>query len=174
MNRRLLVLTLILTAALAGNLAPRLKVGAASSTLSTQDYIDIHHLYGRYAYAADRSDGKAWADNFTPDGEFYGPNTVRDGNHTLSGRQQIAAFLKGPAAQMPAVRHNYSNIVITPTSTGATANAYLVLTNLESTPPSIIGGGYYEDVLVKTGEGWRFKKRSYFATIAKAAQQSSR
>lgn len=59
--------------------------------------------------------------------------------------------------------------VITPTATGAAGSAYLVLANLESTPPSVMGGGVYDDVIVKTSEGWRFKKRTYLATSQKPA-----
>ena len=40
----------------------------------------------------------------------------------------------------------------------ATRSAYVILVDLAQTP-AITGGGVYEDVIVRTPEGWRFKKR---------------
>jgi len=175
MTRRKALAALLAVAVVAFGAAMMRPGMQARAALTTQDYIDIQQLYARYAHAADRSDGKAWSEVFTPDGQFYGPGTIPANNGLLDGRAQIAAFLKGPVLERPAVRHNYSNIVITPTVTGAAGSAYLVLTNLETA--SIIGGGTYDDVLVKSAEGWRFKKRTYMATARKPvpqAQTSSR
>jgi hypothetical protein len=177
--RKGLVAAVLVGVLLAGTAVVRLvfPVGVSAEgagALTTQDYLDIQKLYARYAMAADRQDGKSWSETFTPDGEFYAPFTIKENNNTLKGRDQIAAFLKGPARERPAIRHFYSNITINPAPTGATGNAYMILTNLESNPPSISGGGFYEDVIVKTGDGWRFKKRTYIATLPKPAQTTSR
>ena len=52
----------------------------SASTLTMEDYVEIQHLYSRYHWAADARNGKAWADLFTPDGEFI------SGSSTTKGR----------------------------------------------------------------------------------------
>ena len=146
-----------------GAFALRLS-GADAKTLTAQDYADIMQLYYRYAQALDRSDGQAWAATFTPDGQIYAPPPgVIPGNGLLDGRQAIAAYVKGSAKEFPGVHHVTVNVSLEKTPTGAKGVAYLLLTTLESSPPRFTGGGLYDDILVKTSEGWHFKKRTYLA-----------
>ncbi len=46
-----------------------------------------------------------------------------------------------------------------------TGSAYVMLVDLAKNP-AISGGGVYNDVIVKTAAGWKFKKRSYFPEAA--------
>jgi hypothetical protein len=59
--------------------------------------------------------------------------------------------------------HFSTNHVIEPSPEGATGKQYLVVLNIgENGQPSAINqGGHYDDIYVKTAQGWRFKMRNY-------------
>ena len=48
---------------------------------------------------------------------------------------------------------------ITATPEGAKGSVYLLIVNVGVQPPAIISASKYDDTLVKTPQGWRFKKR---------------
>lgn len=136
--------TVLLTLAGAG---PALaQVGA----LATQDYIEIHELYARYNHAMDLGlgAGQGVADTFTEDGVL---------NKTTGGRQALAELAKraggGPR------RHITTSIVLTPTPDGVKGQAYYFLVDASSKEFNLTQGGQYDDTIVKTGKGWRFKTR---------------
>ena len=56
-------------------------------------------------------------------------------------------------------RHFNANLVITPTPDGAKGSVYLLLFNARNIPATIVETAIYDDTLVKTPQGWRFKKR---------------
>lgn len=56
-------------------------------------------------------------------------------------------------------RHIYTNLRITPTSEGAHGFVYFNQLDVSTKPPTNTVSGIYEDTLVKTPDGWRFKKR---------------
>ena len=58
--------------------------------------------------------------------------------------------------------------MITPTPEGATGQVYLVLVDFATKPASIATSANYSDELVKTAQGWRFKKRSTKGDVAPA------
>ena len=58
-------------------------------------------------------------------------------------------------------RHIYSGLVITPTPEGAKGSVYLLTFNVTAKPPFVDHSGIYEDWLVKTRDGWKYKKRIY-------------
>lgn len=49
--------------------------------------------------------------------------------------------------------------MITGTPEGAKAAIYLLTINVGVNPPVILAAGRYDDTLVKTPQGWRFKTR---------------
>ena len=120
--------------------------------LTAQDYIEIQQLYARYAWAADAGDGDAFAATFVPDGnyddQFKGTDALR--------RLVIMARDERHATNW---RHWNSNLSIMPSAEGATGLVYLMLVDISVAPPVILSSGHYEDSLVKTSQGWRFKKR---------------
>src|SRR5437867_3731059 len=128
------------------------------SKLTADDYAEIHNLYARYNYAYDSSNAEMYGGVFTTDGEFV------VGDRVLHGRKEIGDLTKGRGAvkSRPKIFHVGSSVVVDPSPEGAKGSSYVVLMDLQKNP-AISGGGVYEDVLVKTKEGWRFKKRSYFA-----------
>jgi hypothetical protein len=58
------------------------------------------------------------------------------------------------------VKHWNTNLMITPSPEGASGQVYLVLVDFTSKPISIVTSATYSDELVKTAQGWRFKKRA--------------
>jgi hypothetical protein len=56
------------------------------------------------------------------------------------------------------LRHFTVNLVITPTPEGAKGSVYLLF-NARSIPAMILETAIYDDTLIKTPQGWRFKKR---------------
>ena len=64
------------------------------------------------------------------------------------------------------VRHLYPNHVITPTPTGAVGVVDMLMIGLGGDPNKIEYDGYYDDVYVKTPQGWRFKSRTHHAVLS--------
>ena len=158
-------------AAAAGMIGGIAGIKAAAPKLSSQDYNEIQALYSRYAHAFDSSNPEMYANVFTPDGEFV------IGERVLKGRKEIGALAEtfGPVRERPKIFHVNSNVLIEPSPEGAKGSAYVVLMDLAKNP-AITGGGVYQDSIVRTPDGWRFKKRVYFAEPAPppATQTSSR
>lgn len=129
------------------------------ATLTAADYIELQQLVARYSYALDMhgGDGSAYAALFTPDGSL---------GTQAKGTAQLAAFAaqtnkdrSGPAF----ARHFVTNVVIKPAPEGATGRSYLLTLDIseDGQPAKMIGGGHYDDVYVKTPQGWRIKSRNY-------------
>lgn len=151
--------------------------------LSTQDYIDIQQLASRYAFLIDTctNGGNDFADLFTPDGEF----SVSQAWGTAGGKPT-----KGRAALVSAaggdgkggcrdaktlmgygISHISVNHVITPTAQGAVGKSYLLAIGVGGDPTTIERQGGYEDVYVKTADGWRFQSRVHvFPNLRESVQ----
>jgi SnoaL-like domain len=127
--------------------------------LTAADYVEIQQLVARYSYAVDThaDNGYAYADLFTADGTFG----------KTKGREALAELARttqkdrgGPAY----TRHFLTNVIIYPTPEGARGSQYLMALDVSEggKPSSIVHGGRYEDVYVKTAAGWRFKSRQLY------------
>jgi hypothetical protein len=131
--------------------------GATAAVAFTgADYAEIQQLVARYSYAVDThaDNGYAYADLFAPDGAF-GQTT---------GREQLAALARKTQPERAGpnyARHFLTNVIIRPSSDGATGTQYLIAIDVGEggKPSTIVHGGRYEDVYVKTPQGWRFKSR---------------
>lgn len=133
----------------------------AGGSLTAADYVEIQQLVARYAYAVDThaDNGYAYADLFAPDGVFGGASTT-------TGREALAKLARSTQAERGGpsyTRHYLTNVIIYPTPEGARGNQYLVAIDVSEggKPSSIVHGGRYEDVYVRTPDGWRFKSREY-------------
>jgi len=156
---------------------------ASSSTkamvLTAQDYIDIQQLAARYAYAIDKctNSGYDYADLYTPDGVFsIADENGVPGTARFEGRDRLAEAAgggKGGCIDPKTVPDRYSmghivaNHVISPTAEGATGKSYLLVVGFGDPtaketvrqPVRAYAWGGYDDVYVKTANGWRFKSR---------------
>jgi len=63
-----------------------------------------------------------------------------------------------------------ANHLIEPSPEGATGKVYLLVIDIgqDGQPTSVNMGGHYEDVYVKTAEGWKIKTRNFYRS--KSAQ----
>lgn len=144
--RRTLVGTLLIVMFAVAGAWVHAQSGAAG-TLSAQDYVDIQQLYAKYNWTIDAGDIEGYVALYTPDGSF----------NTFNGAEGLRTFMKN--RQAGTRRHWNSNLVIAPTAGGASGKVYLLLVDVGQKPPVISSAARYEDELVKTAAGWRFKKR---------------
>jgi hypothetical protein len=147
---------------------------APARALSAQDYIDIRALASRYAYGldtgAENGTGSVYADVFAEDAEFHGPPATPGGApFNAVGREELRKF-GIPGRGNAYIRHFMTNHLIEASPEGARGKVYLLVIDIgrEGKPTSVNMGGHYEDVYVKTAEGWRIKSRNFYRS--KSAQ----
>ncbi|MBM3777325.1 MAG: nuclear transport factor 2 family protein [Acidimicrobiia bacterium] len=148
--------------ALVGLCALSSTVRAEPPALTAQDYVDIEQLYATYVRVTDMGgggDGSDYAALFTPDGEFEQSGRINRGPDAL--KRMIAGFHAGLKKNGWSSRHTYAGLMITPTPEGARGSVYALIFNVTTRPPFVDHSGVYEDTLVKTADGWRFKKRIF-------------
>ena len=125
--------------------------------LTADDYIAIQQLYATYAQALDRGEGDRFAATFVEDGEFTGgrgPGHADEDRKPRKGTPALTAM-----GSRSGTRHFTANLVITPGPDGVKGSCYLLLYNARTVPPSFVETAIYDDTLVKTAQGWKFKKR---------------
>jgi hypothetical protein len=147
-------------------LAQKAATGASRPVmeLTALDYYEIEQLSRKYAWAIDTcgNDGFDYADLYTPDGVFI---SGEDGQH-WEGREKLAEAAGGngrgcPFVQMP-LTHVIVNLVIEATPDGATGKSYLIYPGKHGEFVDDKHNGHdggYQDMYVKTAQGWRFKQR---------------
>ena len=135
---------------------------ASAQTLSAADHLEIQQLYARYNHTMDGGDAEGWADTFGADGMF----------RNATGRDALVEFATNlHKNRIGIARHWNTNLVVTPTAEGADGTCYFMLWNTGVRPPTITVSGKYNDKLVKTADGWRFKMRSTVADEPAASRQ---
>ena len=171
----------LLAAAFLG--ATLLGLGGTSAQQSTPtpvltalDYLEIEQLVYRYGYALDTGadNGFAYADLYAPDATFTGTNQGPNGR-TYQGRDRLAALSRGGKRGPNFVSHYVMNVVIEPAPGGAVGRTYVGIFDIgnggNGAKSRIDHGGLYNDVYVKTPQGWRFKSRSFFESTSGAPVQ---
>jgi hypothetical protein len=138
---------------------------SADPALNASDYLEIEQLVYEYGWALDsgENNGFAYADLYATDGAFTGTNQG-PGGRTYQGRDNLAALARGPQRGPLNVGHLVTNLIVTPTPSGAMGRVYVGIFDpgKPGTPPGAGHGGFYDDVYVKTPQGWRFSKRTYY------------
>jgi len=148
------------------------RAEAQGNAFTALDYAEIEQLGRRYAYGIDTcgNNGYEYADVFTEDGVFIDNNSdagfAAGGRVLAEGREALAALIGGGTrgCETPQVWTDWSHLMlnheITPTADGATGRIYLVQLGMEG-PGSVARHGGYEDVYVRTADGWRIKSRTH-------------
>ena len=140
----------VMCAMVVGLMSVTSVASAQSGKMTADDYVEIQQLYAQYAHTLDHlGDAEGWADTFTPDGVFA----------NSKGRDELVKFAEGFYGRGGSARHWNSQVLITPTADGADGSCYLLLVDTSSQPASITVSGIYNDKIVKTSSGWRFKER---------------
>jgi hypothetical protein len=133
----------------------------SGAALSAMDYVQINQLINRYAYAVDTGAdrGGMYAGLFAPDGKF-----LQRGGVSHTGREALAdvgyRYSRGPQS----VFHFLMSHAIEATPDGnARGMEQLVQITIgdDGQPSSIFGGGHYDDLYERAGDGWRFKQRQF-------------
>jgi len=143
------------------------------TSLTAQDYLDIRALANNYAYGLDTGadSGNLYASVFAEDGEFHGPPATPDSTvrFDAKGRDLLRTFAVGGRGSAY-VRHFVTNHLIEPSPEGAKGKVYLLVIDVgqDGKPTTVNMGGHYEDVYVKTTEGWKIKARNFYRS--KSAQ----
>ena len=133
----------------------------AQPVLSEQDRADIRSLVARYADALGRCAAGEYAGLFTSDGTFtsddfrsakhrelYGPKATLRGRDQLRQLVRTEEFCLDGRARPSASPRSVPMVTIEPSPEGARGSA------------AIGADGRYDDVYVKTAQGWRFKSRT--------------
>ena len=131
--------------------------GIQGQMVSTEDYLQIEQLYARNFHAIDTGSGVAFADTFTEDGELVngqGPGRANADRSPRKGRQALIL-----AGSNGGARHLMTNLVVNRTAEGAKGSIYLLMYNVRTIPATFVETAIYDDTLVKTPQGWRFKRR---------------
>lgn len=142
--------------------------GTRRPTLTAMDYIEIQQLLARYSFALDTGadNGYMYADLYLPDGVF----------NKSKGREELAALARGGRRGPTNVRNLSSFPIIKPSPEGATGIQYAQAINFGENrqPTELDHFGHYEDVYVKTADGWRFKSRTFVNESGSLRAQQTR
>jgi hypothetical protein len=132
--------------------------GRGSGALTGQDYGEIEALYARYSQGSDFRDGELFVSAFSDDATI-----VRANGSSIQGMTALVAERKernqGQTGDVGR-RHRTGSYLITPTAEGATGRAYYVLLDVTKRPAVTLFTGYYDDVFVRTSDGWRIQHRT--------------
>ena len=158
MPKRTLFVLLSLSILVAGTAWVRAQQKSAATSMTVQDYLEIQQLYANYAHMLDKGQGDRFAALFTADGEFTRGRAAGLANDVRTPLKGTPALVR--MGSTGGGRHFTTNLVITPTAEGANGSCYLLLCNARNIPATMTETAIYEDTLVKTKHGWRFKKRT--------------
>ena len=165
MRKTLGVMTLVLVGALAVGWSA--VQGQSPPTLTGQDYAEIEQLLARYYQGLDFEDMEMLGSVFAEDATYTLVGTE------LAGREAIVASVEQRITMRPPEherRHWQNNAVITPTAEGATGRTYWVSFEVSYVPPKPALSGHWDDIYVRTPDGWRIQDRKL--TINQALRES--
>jgi hypothetical protein len=166
----------------AGRFADVGSAAAQAGALTALDYQEITQLINRYAYGIDTcaNNGYDYANLFAADGVFVDRNSdagfAAGGRVLAQGRDALAALVGGGSrgCATKLVWTDWSHLMlnheITPTADGAAGRVYLVQLGMNG-PGSVARHGGYEDIYVRTPDGWRIKSRTHVRNKAWHSEQ---
>jgi 3-phenylpropionate/cinnamic acid dioxygenase small subunit len=123
----------------------------SDAALSTDDVVALQQLVARYAHLVDDRDFDGLRDVFTVDVEF---DATQFGNPKLRGVDAVIASYVD--ARHP-VAHHVTNPLVTVEPDGTVRMRSKVISLLAE---GLCGSGTYDDVCVKTSDGWRIARRT--------------
>jgi len=128
-----------------------------------EDKEAIRELLARYCFLLDGYKLKEFAALFTADGEWISRNG------TAAGPEAIEDLLRGLVPEpAPGKRrkHFTTNILIDLTGDSAKVVSNFLVVRDSDAGPVIAVAGTYDDTVVRTNEGWKFKSRRLSHDIA--------
>ena len=128
-----------------------------------EDKDSIRELLARYCFLLDGYRLDEFAALFTTDGEW----TSRNG--TAKGPAAIEVLLRGMVPEpAPGKRrkHFTTNIIIDLSGGRATVISNFLVVRDSEAGPTIAVAGTYDDIVVRTADGWKFRSRKLSHDIA--------
>jgi SnoaL-like domain len=129
--------------------------------LTAEDRLEIQELLHRYMFILDAGEnhdhGYGYADLFTEDGTFGSRPPGREALAAAAGRMPDGTYNRVHTRGAHNQIHLNVGEIIVPTVEGARGTSYLLM--IDGPSNQIYWAGWYEDVYVKTPNGWRFKSR---------------
>jgi hypothetical protein len=154
--------------------------------LTAEDYEEIEQLAIRYAWLLDRcvNGGYDYADLYVADGQFsvaeeFGTTSNEQRRFVTRGREALARAAGGdgqgscvdPKTMLGyGLTHIVTNHLIVATADGAVGKHRLLTVGVCGYPHLMELQGGYEDVYVKTDDGWRFESRIHVFKSAPSLQ----
>ncbi len=139
---------------------------ATAREINAGDRAQILDLIARYGHYFDIHEPKAWASLFTGDGELSFPlsTDLLGPRYVIKGHDKLVAFATYNAQIDQVGIHFPGPTILVSAGEGRVLARTPVVLGLVKTNAffgaTFNGYGVYEDVVVKTKKGWRFKKRT--------------
>ena len=127
--------------------------------LSPADHLEILQLYNYYSRDVSSGTRRSAAWVYADDGVFI------DGERRFTGQPLKDLYGNLQKTQKAGTRFIMTAPVVVPTAEGARASIYMMVVQRKAKdgPIEIGSFGKYEDRVVKTPKGWRFKERNFQA-----------
>ena len=157
MHRQTLAVAAFVGMVLAGSGWARAQGGGTAMHLTPADKAEIRHILTSLNQGADFNDSDLWVSQWTPDGSWTRPD-----GESFVGHDRLREYRRStrvPGGGASGRRHWTNDVVLTPTADGVTGRTYYMLLDISKAPPMVSSAGHYEDVFVKTEQGWRIKQR---------------
>lgn len=167
--KRLHLVTILITTVTAMFLAAGLAVADIDPALTYEDRSNINKLIYNYSYAMDSKDINKFAGLFTEDATytFYlkkGMIVIEaaDSREELVSLTQVLMDLH--TIRGVQTRHYQTNTILELVSEDEVHGITMIQAVHQGRigSPSVKFTGYYEDIIVRTADGWRFKQRNAF------------
>ncbi len=132
---------------------------AKSTKLTAQDYTEITELYPRLYQGGDLRELDLWLSNFVDDAAYGFPN-----GDSVTGKAALTEWRKKSWAGQTGDskrRHWTSGVTLTRLADGTVkGRAYWMMIDGKDKLPVVAQSGLFDDVYVKTSDGWKFKRHS--------------
>lgn len=141
-------------------------------------WFELYSLQERYISVLDNDELEAWPDLFVPDGHYeVVPKENADDdlpmgliycNNQGMMRDRIVSTRKANLYEPQIYRHMVSGLVIMPIDQASATmrSSYVVIRTNQEGDSIIYQAGRYEDQVVNTSEGWRYRsKRAIYDTL---------
>lgn len=132
------------------------------SPLTSSDIDEIRNLVAQYCITTDNADADAFMRTWVEPADFGGYDSGAFGR--MDTWQQMLDFERhhvGPGGMANGKRHLSLNILIEPVSaTEAHVTHDMLVVEVAEVPRIVATGRYDRSVVVRTAQGWRFKRRT--------------
>lgn len=130
--------------------------------LSSGDIAEIQNLVSLYCLTTDNADADAFMQLWVDPADFGGYDSGAFGaRKTWQEMHEFERHHVGPGGMANGKRHQALNLAIEPVSaTEALVTHDMIVLEVAETPRIVATGRYNRSIVVKTANGWRFKRRT--------------